>query len=57
MQREFISDSGMLFKTTFNKAIEAGFIKEKGSAVLTAGLPLGNSVQTNTIRIMSRDNN
>lgn len=55
MQLEFINDSSMLFKTAFDKAIEAGFIKEKGSAVLTAGLPLGNSVQTNTIRIMSRD--
>ena len=55
MQLEFINDSGMLFKTAFDKAIEAGFIKDKGSAVLTAGLPLGNSVQTNTIRIMSRD--
>ena len=52
---EHIEDSDMLFDSAFNKAIGTGFVRIGKSAVLTAGLPLGNSSRTNTIRVMTAD--
>lgn len=52
---EHIEDSDMLFDSAFNKAIGIGFVRIGKPAVLTAGLPLGNSSRTNTIRVMTAD--
>lgn len=52
---EHIEDSDMLFDSAFNKAIGTGFVRIGKPAVLTAGLPLGNSSRTNTIRVMTAD--
>ena len=52
---EHINDSDMLFDNAFSKAISTGFVRIGKSAVLTAGLPLGNSARTNTIRVMTAE--
>ncbi len=52
---DYMHQSNALFSTAFRKAVEAGFVREGKSAVLTAGLPLGKSTKTNTIRIMTAE--
>lgn len=52
---EQINDSDVLLNKAFNRAINTGFVRIGKSAVLTAGLPLGNSSKTNTIRVMTAD--
>ena len=55
MRLEYMNNSTELLNTAFKRARDAGIVHEGGSAVLTAGLPLGGSAKTNTIRIMTAD--
>ena len=52
---EHTTDSELLLNKAFNNAIATGFVRKGRSAVLTAGLPLGTSAKTNTIRVMMRE--
>ncbi len=52
---EHTTDSEALLNKAFNSAADTGFVREGKSAVLTAGLPLGTSAKTNTIRVMMRE--
>ena len=55
MMLNYMNDSNELLSTAFKSSIDAGFVRPGRSAVLTAGLPLGVSTQTNNIRIMTAD--
>ena len=50
---EHITDSDVLLNKAFDSAVSAGFVHDGKAAVITAGLPLGTSAKTNTIRVMS----
>ena len=41
-----------LFDDAINAAVEAGYIKQGDTVVLTAGLPLGIPGRTNMIRVI-----
>ena len=53
MMIDYMRESNALFSTAFKRAVDAHFVHDGRSAVLTAGLPLGKSTKTNTIRIMT----
>ena len=55
MKLDYMHDSNKLLNTAFKHAKAAGFVREGSSAVLTAGLPLGGSAKTNTIRVMTAE--
>ena len=55
MKLDYMHDSNKLLNTAFKHAKAAGFVHEGSSAVLTAGLPLGGSAKTNTIRVMTAE--
>ncbi len=52
---DYMNNDNELIATAFKRASDAGFVHPGRSAVMTAGLPLGVSAATNTIRIMTAD--
>ena len=55
MKLDYMNDTNKLLNKAFKLAENAGFVHPGRSAVLTAGLPLGGSAKTNTIRVMTAD--
>ena len=55
MKLDYMNDTNKLLNKAFKLAENAGFVHPGRSVVLTAGLPLGGSAKTNTIRVMTAD--